>query len=64
MHAVEWNQHDSDWGSNPKYIKESLLSLNETQFGYDAFGLKNNTDRKIKEYIISYKNKFLDSLNF
>lgn len=48
---------------HPKYIKESLSKLEKTQFGYDAFGLKNEIKRDFKDYIISYKNKFVDSFN-
>ena len=43
---------------------EILLSLNKNQFGYDAFGLKNNTNRKIKDYLKGYKNRYLDWLRF
>ena len=46
-----------------KYIKESLSKLEQTQFGYDAFGLKNDIKRDLKDYIIAYKNKFVDSFN-
>ena len=49
--------------NHPKYIKESLSKLEQTQFGYDAFGLKNDIKRDLKDYIIAYKNKFVDSFN-
>ena len=39
--------------SHPIYIKEKLKMLDQDQFGYDAFGLKNNTNRKIKNKTVN-----------
>jgi len=46
--------------SHPEYIKDKIKNLNQEQFGYDAFGLKNNTKRKIQDYLKGYKNRYLD----
>lgn len=43
--------------NHPKYIKESLLSLEDNQFGYDVFGLKNNTSFKLIDIAKGYKLK-------
>tara|TARA_B100000902_G_C27215003_1_gene866480 strand:- start:398 stop:1201 length:804 start_codon:yes stop_codon:yes gene_type:complete len=46
--------------NHPKYIKENLLNLNEDQFGYNAFGLKDTTNRKLLDYLRGYKNRYID----
>ena len=33
---------------HPKYIKEKLNNLDQTQFGYDLFGIKENTNQELK----------------
>ena len=43
---------------HPKYIKDRLSQITPDQFGYDCFGLKNNTKLDKKEYI----KKFLNNL--
>lgn len=43
---------------HPKFIKDSLKSLNPDQFGYDAFGLKNVTSRSFYSYLKGYKNRY------
>ncbi len=50
--------------NHPKYIKENLKNLEQDQFGFDAFGLKNNTKREIREYLIAYKNRAKDAFSF
>ena len=54
-HKIKLNNH-------PTYIKDKLLSLDETHFGYDAFGLRSNTSRQIKNYIKGYKEKYFNTL--
>lgn len=44
---------------HPKYIKEKLNNLDQTQFGYNLFGIKETTKPGIKNYIKNYKNKFI-----
>ena len=44
---------------HPKYIKETLLSLDANQFGYSAFGLKDNIKRNIFHRYVGYKHKYL-----
>jgi hypothetical protein len=48
--------------NHPKYIKGSLLSLEDNQFGYDVFGLKNNTSFKLIDIAKGYKLKKLYKL--
>ena len=50
----------------PKLIKKKLNNLDQSQFGYSAFGFKNNTNfnyfeypREIKKSIFKYVFKFL-----
>ena len=45
---------------HPKFIKDSLKSLNPDQFGYDAFGLKNVTSRSFYSYLKGYKNRYFN----
>ena len=42
--------------NHPKYIIEKIKNLEEKQFGYDAFGLKNNIKRSPIDYLKNYKN--------
>ena len=51
IHQLSLDQH-------PKFIKERLSQLKDDQFGFNGFGLKENTKRSIKDNIISYKDKF------
>ena len=44
---------------HPKYMRENLVSLGGDQFGYDAFGLKEQIKHNPTEYLKSYKNKLL-----
>ena len=46
-----------------RIIQKRLLSLNKNQFGYNAFGLKENTNRDLYDYLKGYKEKYFD-LNF
>ncbi len=48
-----------DIDSHPKYIKERLIDINEDEFGYDLFGYKNNVERHLRHYFVSYKQKYL-----
>ena len=65
MIKVKYKKHviKSSIGSHPKYIQKRLLSLNKNQFGYNAFGLKENTNRDLYDYLKGYKEKYFD-LNF
>ena len=45
---------------HPKFIKERLGAVNKEQFGFDAFGLKDEiNNRRFKDYISGYKNRFV-----
>ena len=44
---------------HPVYIKDKLKQIHSDQFGYDAFGLKDKVKPELKDYIVSYKNKFM-----
>lgn len=46
--------------NHPKYIIEKISNINEDQFGYDAFGLKNQTRRSIYDYLKGKKNLYVD----
>ena len=46
---------------HPKFIQKKLSLIQNNQFGYNAFGLSNNTSRPIKNYIRGYKEKYLDT---
>ena len=48
--------HKLKIGNHPKYIKEKIASLEKNHFGYDAFGLKNNTRFSKYEFLKSNKN--------
>ena len=41
--------------NHPKYIQKKLASIKKDYFGYDLFGLKNNTTFKIKDTFKGYK---------
>ncbi len=43
---------------HPKYIKEKLLNLDPSYFGYDAFGLKETVKRDIVDYLKGFKHKY------
>lgn len=47
---------------HPKFIKKSLLQINKSQFGYNAFGLKDTLERELKDYISSYKDRYYGNL--
>ena len=65
MIKVKYKKHvlKSSTRSHPKYIQKRLVGLNKNQFGYDAFGLKEKTNRDLYDYIKGYKEKYFD-LNF
>jgi hypothetical protein len=44
---------------HPVYIRNKLNNLNNDQFGYSAFGLRDTTKREFKEYLRGYYNKYL-----
>ena len=44
---------------HPIFMKERLKTLEKGQFGFDAFGLKGNTDRHVKHYLRGYRDKYL-----
>lgn len=50
VHRLKMNNH-------PKYIIDKLLTIDETMFGYSAFGLKDTTKFSTYEYLKSTKNK-------
>ena len=52
--------HKIDLNNHPKYIIEKLNSLEENQFGYSAFGLKNDWSSNLKNRIQGIKAKYID----
>ena len=65
MIKVKYKKHviRTSISSHPKYIEKRLASLNKNQFGYNAFGLKDETKRDLYDYLKGYKEKYFD-LNF
>ena len=55
VHKLKIRQH-------PVYIQEKLLTLSENTFGYNLFGLKNNTKFDRLELLKSNKNKIMNFL--
>lgn len=53
--------HKINFENHPKYIKNSLEKLDETQFGYSAFGLKNSWKSNSSNYLKGYKSLYLDT---
>ena len=51
--------HKIDLNNHPKYIIEKLKSLDKNQFGYSAFGLKNDWSSNLK-IIQGIKAKYFD----
>ena len=47
---------------HPKYIKERLKSLNQDQFGYDVFGLKEQNKIQAKYKLKGLKEKYINYL--
>ena len=45
---------------HPKYMATELKKLKEGQFGFDAFGLKQNTKRPLINYLRGYKDKYFN----
>lgn len=44
---------------HPIFIRDSLLSLKNEQFGFSAFGLKDNINRSIFQKFIGYKQRYI-----
>ncbi len=55
-----------DFKKHPRFIKDKLLNLDKEQFGYDAFGLKENWKFNTSLYIKGKKEKFINGklINF
>ncbi len=47
---------------HPKYLRSKLYQISENQFGYNAFGLKDNTNREFITYLKGYKEKYFNPL--
>jgi len=43
---------------HPKFIKDSLIKLNEDNFGYSMFGYKNKVKRSPVHYLKAYKSRY------
>jgi hypothetical protein len=43
---------------HPKYFQNKIHNLNHNQFGYDAFGLKENIQRTSEDYYKALKEKY------
>ena len=56
VHKIQLNEH-------PKYIYEKLKNIESDQFGYNAFGLRENTKFSKLEFLKSQKNIFLDTIS-
>ena len=59
IHRYKFHVNKLTIEDHPKYIKETLLSLDANQFGYSAFGLKDNIKRNIFHRYVGYKQKYL-----
>ena len=51
--------HKIDLNNHPKYIIEKLKSLDKNQFGYSAFGLKNDWSSNFINHIQELKQNIL-----
>jgi len=49
--------HKLSIDEHPIFIQNRLKKIDKNQFGYDGFGLRKNTNRFLKDYIVSYKDK-------
>ncbi len=49
-------------GDHPKFIQNKINNLNESQFGFNAFGLDNYINRSISDYISAYSERFLSEI--
>jgi hypothetical protein len=52
---LQMNQH-------PVYIQNKLASLEENQFGYKAFGLKEVTSRSFIDFLKGYREKYINPI--
>ena len=43
---------------HPKYIRDSLKELDESNFGYSMFGQKNKIKRKPIHYVKAYRSRY------
>ena len=50
----------TDFDKHPKYIKDKLVTLQENQFGFDCFGLKNKIKPDIVEYLRHFNRKYIN----
>lgn len=48
-----------DINKHPKYLKKNIINLKDSQFGYDAFGLKETIKTNFREYFIAHTKKFI-----
>ena len=55
----KYHVHKLNINNHPIYIQDKLMDLNDDQFGYSAFGLKNTTRRSYSDYFTGYKQKYL-----
>lgn len=55
-----YHTHKMSLNKHPIYIRKLLENLESKQFGYDAFGLKNNINRPIENYLKGYKEKYIN----
>ena len=54
--------HYLDFDKHPKYIKDKLVTLQENQFGFDCFGLKNKIKPDIVEYLRHFNRKYIKKI--
>ena len=47
---------------HPVFIQEKLRTITYEQFGFDAFGLKDNTKRSFIDYLKGYKEKYYNPI--
>lgn len=47
---------------HPVYIQKKLQTLEESQFGYNAFGLAGETSRPLNNYLKGYREKYLNPI--
>ena len=51
--------HKLDIGDHPKFIINKLSNLDDNQFGYDGFGMKDNIKPDFIDYLFGYKDKII-----
>ena len=48
--------------NHPKFIVNKLQNLESNQFGFDLFGLKNNSQMPLINYFKGYREKYINPI--